>query len=162
MHRRPGSILILCLFLAALPQSTSAQAGAEAAGRQQAVQGGLRRPALRPEVLADILRIERFARLDLAEQSNQLESFYPDAARQLSNPFFEGMFSTMPPADLFQVAVRGRPFGTVEVSQSLVALTGTDFGYDIHDWGPQNPNNAQAIEKFRQWIASNMPSALAM
>jgi hypothetical protein len=47
-------------------------------------------------------------------------------------------------------------FGTVEVSQSLVALAGSNFGYDIHNWGPQQPKNAHAIEQFKQWIAQNV------
>lgn len=49
-------------------------------------------------------------------------------------------------------------FGTATVSQSLVALTGSNFGYDIRNWGPQQPRNAEAIEKFKQWIRDNVPA----
>jgi HEAT repeat protein len=38
----------------------------------------------------------------------------------------------------------------VVVMQSLVKLTGTQFGYNMHEWGPKK--NLAAIQKFDAWV----------
>ena len=40
----------------------------------------------------------------------------------------------------------------VTVMQSLAALTGQQFGYDMHNWGPGTPGNQQAIRQFQDWM----------
>ena len=42
----------------------------------------------------------------------------------------------------------------VTVMQALVALTGKQFGYDMHNWGPGTPRNQQAIRQFEDWMAT--------
>jgi hypothetical protein len=40
----------------------------------------------------------------------------------------------------------------VTVMQAIVALTGQQFGYDMHNWGPGTPRNQQAIRQFQDWM----------
>ena len=40
----------------------------------------------------------------------------------------------------------------ITVMQSLAALTGQQFGYDMHNWGPGTPGNQQAIRQFQDWM----------
>jgi len=40
----------------------------------------------------------------------------------------------------------------VTVMQALVALTGKQFGYYMHNWGPGTPGNQQAIRQFQDWM----------
>ncbi|MCX5676650.1 MAG: hypothetical protein NTX87_16770 [Planctomycetota bacterium] len=40
----------------------------------------------------------------------------------------------------------------ITVMQALVALTGQQFGYDMHNWGPGTPRNQQAIHQFQDWM----------
>ena len=41
----------------------------------------------------------------------------------------------------------------VKIMQPLHALTGTHFGYDMHNWGPGGrPSNREAIEKLEAWL----------
>jgi hypothetical protein len=40
----------------------------------------------------------------------------------------------------------------VTVMQAIVALTGTQFGYDMHNWGPGTSGNQQAIRQFQDWM----------
>jgi hypothetical protein len=40
----------------------------------------------------------------------------------------------------------------VTVMQALAALTGQQFGYDMHNWGPGTPRNQQAIRQFQDWM----------
>ena len=40
----------------------------------------------------------------------------------------------------------------VTVMQALAALSGQQFGYDMHNWGPGTPRNQQAIRQFQDWM----------
>jgi hypothetical protein len=40
----------------------------------------------------------------------------------------------------------------ITVMQALAALTGQQFGYDMHNWGPGTPRNQQAIRQFQDWM----------
>ena len=41
----------------------------------------------------------------------------------------------------------------VTVMQSLAALAGKQFGYNMHEWGAATPENQVALSKFRGWLA---------
>ncbi|MBN2583260.1 MAG: M48 family metalloprotease, partial [Planctomycetes bacterium] len=42
----------------------------------------------------------------------------------------------------------------VTVMQSLAALTGEQFGYDMHHWGADAPGNQEAIRRFEAWLSA--------
>ena len=46
----------------------------------------------------------------------------------------------------------------VTVMQALTALTGKQFGYYMHEWGPNRPSNRKAIEKLEIWLRAHSES----
>jgi hypothetical protein len=42
----------------------------------------------------------------------------------------------------------------VAVMQCLYEMAGSQFGYDMHSWGPGNGKNSEAIEQFENWLKS--------
>ena len=47
----------------------------------------------------------------------------------------------------------------VTVMQALAALTGQQFGYFMHEWGPNRPSNRKAIEKLEAWLQEKAKNA---